>query len=128
MFERYQDPHETLLPKLEAGKNREASFGPLRLDLESKKAFVGNESVKLTNAEYQVLWLLVRANGAIVSSGEIENFLYEDIPEDKDIPLHNTVQVFLSRIRNKLDPLTDGRIKLSTFRGIGYFIESSYTY
>ncbi len=123
MFERYQDPHETLLPKLDAGENREPVFGSLRLDLETREAFVENKSVELTKSEYQILWLLVRANGNIVSSEEIENFLYEDISDDQDGPLHNIIPVFLTRIRKKLDPLTEGKVKIGTFRGVGYFLE-----
>ena len=123
MFERYQDPRETLLHKLEAGVDREPTFGPLSLRREDRTIHIEENSAKLTSFEYQILWILVRAQGGMVSQSEIERFLYEERPEDEDLPLSNSVQQLVTRIRKKLESLSAGTIGVSSIYKQGYFLD-----
>jgi|GEM_PF-7107014 DNA-binding response OmpR family regulator len=86
-------------PKWKEGK----SVGIERMDMNSKTLDVhfNGRSEHLTKKEFQVLWLLNRANGGLVDRGEIEQFLYEDA--DKDSPLSNTIEAFISRVRKKIE-------------------------
>jgi DNA-binding response OmpR family regulator len=100
--------------KLELGTARRAEFGPIRLDLLSQTLQVeGSDSVeRLTPYEYQMLWVLVRAQGGIVTKSEISDFTLADFPDDADLPTGNGFEVRLRRIREKLRTLTDGRITI----------------
>ena len=123
MFERYQDPREILLHKMEAGVNREAKFGPISLDLQNRTAWVDEQSIKLSPSEYQTLWILVRAQGGIINVVEIERFLYEERGEDEDLPLTNPVQQFVSSVREKLEKLSGNTVTISNKKGQGYSLE-----
>ncbi|HEY0010414.1 MAG TPA: winged helix-turn-helix domain-containing protein [Candidatus Paceibacterota bacterium] len=116
---------ENLLHKLEAGANRPPTYGPISLDIESKTvSFNGAERTEqLTKSEYQVLWLLVRAQGNSITEGEIFGFLYEDYPDHKDLPLSNTTVVFINKLRHKLQELTDGKVVIQNQHGFGYYLQ-----
>ncbi len=111
-----------LKDKLEAGVMREPVFGPIALDLENKtvKSVDTNQAERLSDQEYQILWLLVRSQGAILSKSEIEEFLYEDMSDDKDLPLGNTLDVHLNSLRNKLKTLVGEKISIQNLRNIGW--------
>ena len=111
---------DVFLKKIEAGIEKEATFGPLVLDLGSKSlANVKTlETVRLTPKEYQILWMLMR--GALIETGEIEEFLYEDHPENKDLPLSNTVSPTMGNLRKKLDDISGGTITITKRDKRGY--------
>ena len=56
--------------------------------------------IYLSPNEFQIVWLLNRANGNFVTEAEITEFLYED--SDDDLPLSNVVASLVVRIRNKI--------------------------
>lgn len=111
--------------RLELGKAREPEFGPIRLDLLSKTLQLnGSDRVKkLSDQEYQILWMLVRAQGNIITQSEMEDFLYAERPDSEDLPMGNTVAVQILRIREKLDELTGGKVLINTVLRIGYQLE-----
>lgn len=123
MFEKYQDPRETLLYKLDAGTDKEPTFGPLSLHLENRTASVGEKEIKLTPTEYQILWILVRAQGGVVSEAEIESFLHEHKPEDRDLPLTNAIASNVTRVRRKLEEFEGENMTIGNVKELGYFLE-----
>jgi two-component system response regulator PhoP len=91
------------------------NFGPLRIDTASKQAFLNNELLELTSYEYNTLEYLVHRAGQVVSKTELTEHLY-DQDFDRD---SNVIEVFVGRLRKKLDP--DGTLKpIATMRGQGY--------
>jgi len=70
--------------------------------------------MNLTAREFDVLWLLVQAQGRAVSRSE---FLHRVWDLDFD-PETNSLQVHISRLRRKLSPGSAARIE--TVRGEGY--------
>jgi len=109
--------------KLEAGVLREPTFGPIALDLKSKtvRSIDTNKTENLSAQEYQILWLLVRAQGAVLSRSEMEGFLYEDVAEEKDIPLGSgTLNVVLDRIKKKIGAVAGNKIIIENLHNVGW--------
>jgi len=90
-------------------------FGPLSLDTTAKKLQVQGADVELTAYEYKVLEYLMLHPGKVVSKTELTEHLYEQ-DHDRD---SNVLEVFIRRLRQKLDP--DETLKpIETIRGQGY--------
>ncbi|MBN7819907.1 response regulator transcription factor [Bowmanella yangjiangensis] len=91
--------------------------GPIRLDTLSEEVFVKDQYVELTAYEYKVLEYLLMNPNKIVSKTELTEHIY-----DQDFDLDsNVIEVFIGRLRKKIDP--DGDIKpIDTLRGRGYRI------
>jgi two-component system response regulator PhoP len=89
--------------------------GPIRLDLSRQEVKVDGRTVELTSYEYKIMeYLMVRA-GDVISKTELTDRLYEqDFERDS-----NVIEVFIGRLRKKLDP--DNVLKpIETLRGRGY--------
>jgi two-component system response regulator PhoP len=90
-------------------------FAHLSLDTTSKKLTVSGDDVELTAFEYKVLEYLMLHPGKVVSKTELTEHLYEQ-DHDRD---SNVLEVFIRRLRQKLDP--DETLKpIDTVRGQGY--------
>lgn len=90
-------------------------FGPLALDSSAQQVSLHGEPVELTAYEYRVLEYLMVRSGSVVSKTELTEHIY-DQDFDRD---SNVIEVFVGRLRRKLDPdSTLGMIE--TLRGRGY--------
>lgn len=80
----------------------------------------GNKRIYLSQMEYRLLLFLVRNAGRMVKREEILDELWNDNIQYLN---HNTLTVYIKRIREKLeDDPTDPKI-IKTIRGLGYYIE-----
>jgi two-component system, OmpR family, response regulator PhoP len=89
--------------------------GPISLDLSRQEVKVNDAVVELTSYEYKIIeYLIVRA-GQVISKTELTERLYDqDFERDS-----NVIEVFVGRLRKKLDP--DNTIQpIETLRGRGY--------
>ncbi|MEX1032257.1 MAG: response regulator transcription factor [Cellvibrionaceae bacterium] len=91
------------------------SFGPIQLDTAAKTVRVNNRELELTSYEYNTLEYLAHHAGQVISKSELTEHLYaQDFDRDS-----NVIEVFVGRLRKKLDP--DGSLKpIATVRGQGY--------
>lgn len=90
-------------------------FAHVSLDTTARKLTVGGNDVELTAYEYKVLEYLMLHPGKVVSKTELTEHLY-DQDHDRD---SNVLEVFIRRLRQKLDP--DETLKpIDTIRGQGY--------
>jgi two-component system, OmpR family, response regulator PhoP len=91
------------------------TVGAFTLDTAAKEARVADEPIELTAFEYRVLEYLVLNATRVVSKTELTDHLYEqDFDRDS-----NVIEVFIGRLRKKLDP--DGALNpIRTVRGQGY--------
>jgi len=91
--------------------------GAIELDSRSQEVRVAGAAIELTAFEYRLLEYLMLHAGQVVSKSELTEKLYEqDFERDS-----NTIEVFIGRLRRKLDP--DGnRQPIETLRGRGYRI------
>ncbi len=91
------------------------SCGPIDIDTAAQQVRVAGAPVELTTFEYRVLQYLVLHAGEVVSKTELTEHLY-DQDYDRD---SNVIEVFVGRLRRKLDP--DGSLEpIETLRGRGY--------
>jgi len=113
---------EELLARLKALLRRAGGWaqsvlrcGPIELDTRAQQVAVAGTPVELTGFEYRILECLMLRAGEVISKAEITERLY-DQDFDRD---SNTIEVFIGRLRRKLDP--DGALKpIETLRGRGY--------
>lgn len=114
--------NEELLARLNALLRRAAGhakpqlqFGPLLIDTTSRTVSCHNELVSLTSYEYRTLEYLVLHAGKTVSKSELTEHLYhQDYDRDS-----NVLEVFVRRLRQKLDPEQTLQ-PITTVRGMGY--------
>jgi len=116
---------EALLRRAEAhleeagkGRVRQVSLADLVLDLERMQVRRGDRLVPMTARELALLELLMRHPGRVFSRERILNTVW-GYSED---PLTNVVDVYIRRLRAKLD---EGREQplILTVRGLGYKID-----
>ncbi|GAA0852903.1 response regulator transcription factor [Aliiglaciecola litoralis] len=91
--------------------------GPIVLDTTAEEVSVNGQYLELTAYEYKVLEYLLLNPQKIVSKTELTEHIY-----DQDFDLDsNVIEVFVGRLRKKLDP--EGIYKpIETLRGRGYRI------
>ena len=91
------------------------SFANIKLDSLSQDVTVADEKVELTAYEYKVLEYLLFRKGEVVSKSVLTEHIYEE-DFDRD---SNVIEVFVGRLRKKIDP--QGLTKpIETLRGRGY--------
>ena len=113
---------EELLARIKALIRRSAGYassvverGLLRLDLSRKELRVDGEIIELTAYEYRLLEYLVLNPSRVVSKAELTEHIY-DQDHDRD---SNVIEVFVGRLRRKIDP-GDTIKPIRTVRGQGY--------
>jgi two-component system response regulator PhoP len=90
-------------------------FGPFTVDLSGQRVYRGKAEIELTTYEYKVLQYLVMHPGEVVTKLDLSEHIYEE-DADRD---SNVIEVFVGRLRRKLDP--DGALNpIETLRGRGY--------
>jgi two-component system response regulator PhoP len=113
---------EELLARVNALLRRAAGLaqpvvtcGPIMLDTAAQAVRVDKRALELTAYEYKVLEYLILHAGEVVSKTTLTEHVY-DQDFDRD---SNVIEVFIGRLRKKLDP--DDRLKpIETLRGRGY--------
>jgi two-component system response regulator PhoP len=113
---------EELIARLNALIRRSAgksspliSNGPLCLNTSSHEISIGDKSISLSGSEYKLFEYLMLHVGEVKSKSTLIEHIY-----DQDFDLDsNVIEVFIRRLRKKLDP--DGELGLIvTLRGQGY--------
>ena len=90
-------------------------LGIYQLDTAAKRVCVAGDAIELTSYEYNTLEYLMTHKDKVVSKTELTAHLYaQDYDRDS-----NVIEVFIRRLRKKLDP--EGvRNPILTQRGLGY--------
>ena len=90
-------------------------LGPLKIDLVSQRVFRGEEEIELTTYEYKVFEYLLMHPDEVVTKTVLSEHIYEE-DADRD---SNVIEVFVGRLRRKIDPQGD-MSPIETLRGRGY--------
>jgi two-component system response regulator PhoP len=89
--------------------------GPIKLDTTAQTVSVDGKPVDLTSYEYKVLEYLMLHAGELVSKADLTEHIYQqDFDRDS-----NVLEVFIGRLRRKLDPESSMK-PIETVRGRGY--------
>jgi DNA-binding response OmpR family regulator len=116
------DPDELLariravLRRSESLKRAESDdivIGNIRVNPTTREAWLSDEPVELTATEFDLLEMLMRSTGRVVSRDEITAALFER----EATPYDRFLDVHISHLRKKL---AGGRSLIRTVRGVGY--------
>jgi two-component system copper resistance phosphate regulon response regulator CusR len=89
--------------------------GDLTIDTRARKATRGQRGIRLTAREYALLEFFARRPGEVIGRGEIAEHVWD---EQYD-PFSNVIDVYVQRLRRKLDGAGDPPL-IATRRGEGY--------
>jgi two-component system response regulator PhoP len=113
---------EELLARLRALLRRSSGWttstlecGPIRLNTATHEVRVHNQAIELTGHEYKLLEYLMLHSGEVISKTDLTDHIY-DQDFDRD---SNVIEVFVARLRRKLDP-DEVLHPIETLRGRGY--------
>lgn len=107
---------------LRRGRSQEPTvfrLADLELDLARRKAARGGRRLDLTAKEFNLLALLLRRQGQVLSRTTLAEQVW-DMNFDSDT---NVIDVAVRRLRSKLDDPFEAKL-LHTVRGMGYVLES----
>lgn len=92
----------------------------LSIDLDSKTVIRQDEVIDLTPKEFKLLTILANAKGRVLSKQDIAEQLWDYQIETN----HNTIEVYVSFLRNKIDKSHTNKL-LHTKVGFGYYLKNS---
>jgi two-component system response regulator PhoP len=114
-FEELEARLNALLRRAAGWSKPVLNIGPISLDTGKQSITVSGNPVELTAFEYRVLEYLMLHAGEVISKAELTDNIYEQ-DYDRD---SNVLEVFIGRLRRKLDP--DNTISpIETLRSRGY--------
>ncbi|MBY8965732.1 response regulator transcription factor [Algiphilus sp. NNCM1] len=91
------------------------SSGPFTLDTRAKSLECDGDAIELTAYEYKVLEYLLMHAGEVISKTRLSEHIYDEETERDS----NVIEVFVRRLRAKLDP-EETLNPIDTLRGQGY--------
>ena len=90
----------------------------LNLDIRSQEVLIGREKTKLTVTEAQLLELLMRNQGQVLTKEQILDRIWGF---DKEVEIKN-VELYIFYLRKKIDFEKSG-VSINTIRGVGYSLK-----
>jgi two-component system response regulator RstA len=105
--------------EMEATPQRE-EFGPLVIDNGAREVLLEGESVEMTSAEYDLLWLLSSNAGRVLS----RELIFENLRGRHSDGQDRSLDVRISRIRPKIGDDPDNPKRIKTVRSKGYLFVS----
>lgn len=90
--------------------------GPLALDTVGQRVLLDGRPLDLTQREFNLLAVLVRRCGQVVS----KDYLFEQMYDWDSQAGLSAIEVFVSRVRKKIEPVG---MTIRVVRGLGYLLE-----
>jgi len=112
----------SLLKRSEGNNLEPAVFqmGDILIDTAHARVSRRGEVISLTPREYQIMFLLVRAQGELVSKKELIREIWGGLIDSNT----NTLEVYINFLRNKIDKPFDSQV-IRTKIGYGYYLDFS---
>jgi two-component system response regulator RegX3 len=111
VLRRQGEPEELVASTVQAG--------PVRMDIERHVVSVGGEQVSLPLKEFELLEMLLRNSGRVLTRGQLIDRVWgSDYVGDT-----KTLDVHVKRLRSKIEPDPSTPQYLVTVRGLGYKFE-----
>ena len=102
----------------ETKKGMSLVFGDLHIDCQNRKVLIAEQSLDLTSAEFELLEVLAKQAGEVVSRedccAQLRGFEYDSM--DRSIDMR------ISSLRKKMDVFTGQEKRIITVRGRGYML------
>jgi two-component system response regulator QseB len=110
------------LPAFGAGSSPPAhATGTLRIDPTLPRAWIGDDAIELTQREWELLALLVRCAGQVVSREDVLAAWQSEAGEGGAVA-SNALEVYVHRLRRKL---AGSSLNIRNIRGLGYMLETA---
>jgi two-component system copper resistance phosphate regulon response regulator CusR len=93
--------------------------GPLSLDPITRCVMRDGHAIDLTVKEYDILALLMRSEGQVVSRETLARDIWNE--KTRSTPLDNVIDVHIARLRRKVDVDESARL-IHTVRGVGFML------
>jgi two-component system response regulator CpxR len=108
----------------DTNQQTELEIGPLRAVHKRREAFLNGEPLKLTNAEFIVLFTLMRSTGEVVSREALTRAALGRalLPDDRSLDTH------ISNLRKKLANDGESALQIRSVRGSGYVLVAPETH
>jgi len=91
----------------------------LEIDTQSQRVWRGGQEIQLTTKEFTVLEYLARNAGKVIGREELSEHCWDETYD----PFTNTIEVFINRLRKKIDAAEESKTTLlHTKRGAGYVL------
>ena len=98
-------------------KSNQFTVADLTLDVERRQVYRAGQEIRLLPKEFSILECLMRGKGNVLSRRQIEDSIWNY----DDTPSSNNVDVYISKLRKKIDG--DSPVKLlHTIRGVGWVL------
>jgi two-component system OmpR family response regulator len=94
----------------------ELAFGRFRISQGTRSTHLGDDAIDLTTAEFDLLWLLARHAGSILSRDD----LLQELRGIGFDGLDRSIDARISRLRRKLGDDPENPTRIKTVRGKGY--------
>jgi hypothetical protein len=93
------------------------TLGPMLFDAEKRRLKISGNTVDLTGTETRILKILALSPNETIERTRLQ----KEIWEDEGIVVGRSLDMFISKLRKKLEP--DPHIKIAVIRGKGYKLE-----
>lgn len=95
--------------------------GPVRIDVDRHRVMVGGAPVQMPLKEFELLELLIRNAGRVLTRGQIIDRVWgvDYVGDTKTLDVH------IKRLRSKIEPKPSSPRHIVTVRGLGYKFEPS---
>jgi two-component system response regulator CpxR len=93
--------------------SKDVTIGDIRINTTKREVWIAGSPAELTEMEFDLLEILMRSAGRVVSRDELTLTLFER----KSAPYDRILDVHISHLRKKLE---GGRSLIRTVRGVGY--------
>jgi two-component system, OmpR family, response regulator TctD len=110
---------KALLRRTQGNENLVMSCGALSFDTVSRMFTYGGEPLALTPREHAVLEALIARSGKAVSKEK----LFDEVFALDDDANRDAIEIYVHRLRKKLERRDAGRVAITTLRGLGYLLE-----
>lgn len=104
----------------DGGEEESLSAQDVRMDLAAHRAFQGERELHLTAKEFELLRVLVREAGAVVSRDQLMREVWDSDPSGST----KTLDMHVSWLRRKLGDDANDPHYISTVRGMGFRFEA----
>ncbi|MGE5651122.1 MAG: response regulator [Bacillota bacterium] len=95
--------------------------GALSFDTVSRMFTYGDAPLALTPREHAVLEVLITRAGRAVSKEK----LFDEVFSLADDAGRDAIEIYVHRLRKKLERADQGRVAITTLRGLGYLLEAA---
>ena len=109
-----------VLPDLPESRNTDMiTLGAMSFDAEGRKLMINGETIDLTKTETRVLRIFALSPNEAIERSRLQ----KEIWEDEGVIVGRSLDMFISKLRRKLEP--DPNINIVVIRGKGYKLEIS---